>query len=177
MRALIIVESVFGNTKRIGAAIAAGMAPVVVSDVVGVDAPIDLADVDLVIVGGPTYDHGLSGPFSRKAAKGQAGIHPVNLSVGLREFLDSVGDGGGRAAAAFDTRFSKPKWLTGSAATQASRRLRRIGFSVVSEPKSFFVEAMRGPLAEGELDRARAWGERLAAQVAGASQRQQHRAA
>lgn len=177
MRALIVVESVFGNTQAIGEAIAAGMAPALMGDVVGVDALVDLADVDLMVVGSPTYDHGLSRPFTRKAAKGQAGIHPVNLAVGLREFLASIGDGSGRAAAAYDTRFSRPKWLTGSAAAQASRRLRRIGFSVVSEPRSFFVEAMRGPLAEGELDRARAWGERLALQVAGVPQQLQHRAA
>jgi len=176
MRALIIVESVFGNTRRIGEAIAAGMAPDVLGEVVGVDQPVNLAGVDLIVVGGPTYDHGLSRPFTRKAAKGQAGIHPVNLAVGLREFLDSLGDGAGRRAAAYDTRFSRPKWLTGSAAAQASRRLRRSGFRLVSEPRSFFVEAMRGPLIDGELDRARAWGQRLAAQVAGVAE-EQHRAA
>lgn len=176
MRALIIVESVFGNTWAIGEAIAAGMAPALVGDVVAVDQPIELAGVDLIVVGGPTYDHGLSRPFTRKAAKGQAGIHPVNLAVGIREFLASAGDGAGKAAAAYDTRFPRPKWLTGSAAAQAARRLRRLGFRLVAEPHSFFVEAMRGPLADGELDRARAWGQRLAAQVAGVPE-EHHRAA
>jgi hypothetical protein len=32
---------------------------------------------------------------------------------------------------------------------------------VIADPESFLVEDSEGPLAEGELDRARAWGESL----------------
>jgi hypothetical protein len=32
---------------------------------------------------------------------------------------------------------------------------------VIADPESFFVEDSEGPLAEGELDRARAWGASL----------------
>jgi hypothetical protein len=32
---------------------------------------------------------------------------------------------------------------------------------VTERPESFFVEDVDGPLAEGELERARAWGDKV----------------
>jgi hypothetical protein len=175
MRALIVVESVFGNTRAVGEGIAAGLRPAMGAEVAPADGPISLDGVDLLIVGAPTYDHGLSRPFTRKAAKGQAGVHPVNIAYGLREYLADAGAGGGRPAVAFDTRFARPRWLTGSAAVHAARRLRSAGFRVVGAPESFFVEGLRGPLVAGELDRARCWGAQLAGRLAGGAE--EHRAA
>jgi nucleoside-diphosphate-sugar epimerase len=51
--------------------------------------------------------------------------------------------------------------LTGMAARGVARRLRRRGYDVVAT-ESFLVEDAEGPLEDGELERARAWGEELA---------------
>ena len=65
-------------------------------------------------------------------------------------------------AAAFDTRIDKPPALTGVAARGIAKRLGRRGWKLVAEPESFFVEDSEGPLADGELERAREWGKALA---------------
>jgi hypothetical protein len=78
---------------------------------------------------------------------------------GVRDLLADLGGGG--AAAAFDTRIDKSPALTGSAARGIAKRLRRRGFTVVADPESFFVDDAEGPLAEGELERAREWGASL----------------
>jgi len=63
-------------------------------------------------------------------------------------------------AASFDTRADKSPWLTGAASHGIAKRLRHRGYDVVSR-QSFLVVDNDGPLAEGELDRARDWGRRL----------------
>jgi|GEM_PF-1333241 len=73
---------------------------------------------------------------------------------------------GHAAAAAFGTRFDKPAWLTGSAAKQIARRLRGKGYPVTGT-RSFFVQTTGGPLADGERERAVAWGRELAAKLTG----------
>lgn len=44
----------------------------------------------------------------------------------------------------------------------ASRQLKRHGFGVAGKPEGFIVTGSQGPLRQGELDRARAWGATLA---------------
>ena len=63
-----------------------------------------------------------------------------------------------------DTRINSPK-VPGSAARAARRRLARLEFEIVAPPESFFVTGREGPLAPGELDRARSWGRGLATRV------------
>ena len=74
------------------------------------------------------------------------------VGEGIAEGLRAAGE-----AAAFDTRFDKPVWLTGSAAKEIARRLDSKGYEVVGS-QSFFVRATGGPLGEGEPERAVAWG-------------------
>ena len=74
-------------------------------------------------------------------------------------------DDGTAVFATFDTRVTKVGKLPGSAAKAAAKVLRRRSLGVVAESASFFVEDSTGPLGEGELDRARAWGARLAARL------------
>jgi hypothetical protein len=50
----------------------------------------------------------------------------------------------------------------GSAAAPIERRLHKLGFSSIADPQHFWVEETLGPLREGQLDRARQWGESLA---------------
>jgi hypothetical protein len=77
------------------------------------------------------------------------------------------------AVAAFDTRISRPR-LPGSAAAAAEKRLRRLGFRVLARFQSFFVEGTTGPLARGELERARRWGEELAVELGAARPSPRH---
>lgn len=163
MDALVVFESMFGNTQAIANAVAEGLATrmsVVTAEVSG--APTVLAeDVELVVVGGPTHAFGMSRESTRRSAAEQSDRALVSTGIGIREWLALVGAGSaGVGAAAFDTRVAKPR-VPGSAAKAAHRRLRRLGFRMVSGPQTFYVVGTPGPLVAGELDRARRWGEAL----------------
>ncbi len=169
MKALVVYESMFGNTRHVAEAIAEGVRSSVPTDLMlardaGDD---DLADVGLVVVGGPTHAWGLSGARSREGAIADASKHPDHLldtrplGPGVREWLHDLERHHGCYAAAFDTRFDKPTLLTGSAARKIQRRLHRAGLSTLAEPHSFVVTGMAGPLALGEIERATQWGQEL----------------
>jgi hypothetical protein len=165
MKALVVFESMFGNTQLIASAIAEGLAPRMQVDLVevgGAPAALD-GDLDLLVVGGPTHAFGMSRPGTRQSAAEQAKHGLVSAGTGLREWLGALPkDSSHLAAATFDTRIAKPH-LPGSAAAAAGKRLRRLGFRVVVPPASFSVDGTTGPLLDGELERARGWGEALAA--------------
>ena len=170
MRALVVYESIYGNTHAIADAIAQGLEPVGAVEVRSVyeTADVDADEPDLLVVGGPTHMHGMTSSFSRKAAiqvgeEDGAEIEPgARDARGLRQWL-AERSGQGRKAAAFDTRIDRSPTLTGAAGRGIARRLHGSGYELVGEPESFFVEDSEGPLADGELERARAWGARLAA--------------
>jgi hypothetical protein len=90
-----------------------------------------------------------------------------STGIGIREWIERVDAHPDLSVAVFDTRFDKPPWLTGSAARAAMKRLVRRGLHLVSPPESFFVTSTQGPLKEGEIERARSWGEKLGAKVRG----------
>jgi hypothetical protein len=168
MRALVVFESMFGNTKVVADAVTEGLAirMRVTAVEVGVAPAAIEDDVDLVVVGGPTHAFGMSRPGTRQDAARQAERPLVSARSGLREWLEAVRGGSPRvAAAAFDTRIDKPR-LPGSAARAAERRLRRLGFRIAVPPASFYVSGTPGPLVAGEQERARRWGEDLGALVA-----------
>lgn len=161
MRAIVIYESMFGNTETIARAIAEGLGRSFDVDVVNVDdAPkAPGVDVDLVVVGGPTHAFGLSRKATRDDAAGRIPGDIVSRYSGLREWLATTSPARADAeAAAFDTRIAKIAWTPGSAARAASNRLRRLGYRLAAKPMDFRVDGMLGPLGSGEVDRARAWG-------------------
>ena len=63
--------------------------------------------------------------------------------------------------ATFDTRVVKPR-LPGSAAKKAMKKLVARGFRPAAKPETFGVHGYGGPIADGEVERARAWGAELA---------------
>jgi hypothetical protein len=65
------------------------------------------------------------------------------------------------AAAVFDTRINVPRLLSGRASKKIERALSHLGFDIVAPPESFLVNRA-SHLLPGEVDRARAWGARLA---------------
>lgn len=167
MRAVVVVESMFGNTRQVAEAIAEGLRPAVDTEVVDIGAAPEAIDPDvgLVVVGGPTHAFGMSRPASRAQALQEAGTSGGLPDVGMREWLEHLGPvGAGVVTATFDTRM-KSRWA-GSAAASASKLLRRRGVQTLAPSHSFVVTDKSGPLAPGELDRARAWGVELA-QLAG----------
>ncbi|MGO9910528.1 MAG: flavodoxin family protein [Acidimicrobiales bacterium] len=176
MRALVVYESMFGNTRAIADAIGKGLGQglesvdnVVVVPVVEAGRE-RLGDADLLVVGGPTHFHGMSRTRTRKWATAAAQKPKNDLVLdrdaegpGVRDWLRSLGHGNTKFAA-FDTRFKGPAVLRGRASRPISRKLRRQGFEVVAKPESFFV-TLQNHLEPDEEARALEWGQRLAASV------------
>lgn len=167
MHALVVFESMFGNTQTIAKAVYEGLSSRIETDMVEVGAAAEVIgdDVDLLVVGGPTHAFGMSRPGTRQTAAGQAEQGPLSAGIEVREWLDALERGSdGVAAATFDTRIKKPHWLVGSAARAIEKRLRRLGFGVIAPSHSFYVAGTPGPLLNGEAERARLWGEKLASE-------------
>ena len=94
--------------------------------------------------------------------------------TGLREWLEAV-DLPGRSlvAAAFDTRASGHTLLTklDHAARTEEKLLGRLGATLIAPAEHYFVADTKGPLVDGEEDRARTWGRTLAELAASADTR------
>ncbi|WP_217702698.1 flavodoxin family protein [Nocardioides guangzhouensis] len=159
MRTLVVVESSFGNTRAVADAVAEGLGGCPVSDVRDTD-PGVVADLDLLVVGGPTHAFGMSRERTRADAVEQGAT--AGDGDGIREWLGRLEPSADLTVATFDTRIDRVRRLPGSAARGAARLLRHHGFRQVLEPVSFYVTGTAGPLADGELARARTWGASLA---------------
>jgi hypothetical protein len=171
MKALIVYESMYGNTRAIAEAAAAGLlgagCEAVVVQVAQADVKIP-SDVDLLLVGAPTHIHGLSRAATRRQAGTAARAEGSTLTLepdaedhGVREWLGALETGNGAGYAAFDTRLSGSPLLTGRASGRVDRRLRAHGYQRASAPISFLVDK-QNRLVPGEVERAQEWGRRLA---------------
>ena len=169
MKIVIVYESMFGNTKAIGEGVAEGLREAGEVRFGSVDelSPAEARDATLIVAGGPTHAHGMARPDARRSVAETDPHHKYGPVLpgqeSLRGWLQRLPEGHA-VAATFDTRFDKPRWLTGSAAKRIARRMRAKGYSTIGT-ESFFVETTGGPLADGERQRAVAWGRVLAAQV------------
>ncbi len=168
MKAVVIYESMYGNTHLIANAIAEGLRAHGEAIVVPVDEadPTLVDTADLLVVGGPTHAHGMSRASTRKEAAAKADVPGSTLAmdadamgIGLREWFATVGDLETKAAA-FDTRFDFPAALTGRASKSIARKLHHHLATLISPPQSFFV-TKENHLDPDEEDRARQWGDRL----------------
>lgn len=166
MKALVVYESMYGNTAAVASAIAEGLArsgvEVRARPVTEVAAT-EVAEAGLLVIGGPTHAHGMSRATTRMtAASDKENAFPCpTVEPGLREWIDELPDGDGRPAAAFDTRIDKPVFLTGSAAKGIARRLEHRGFHLVAKPECFLVST-KNRLLDGEIDHAMRWGSAVA---------------
>jgi menaquinone-dependent protoporphyrinogen IX oxidase len=173
MRALVVYESMYGNTHVVASNIAAGLRTAYeVTLVPVIDAtPGLIAEADLLVVGGPTHMHRLSTASSRQTARKAAAKPESGLTLdrdaggtALRDWF--AGLASRRApAAAFDTRLAGAPMLTGRASRGIGRLLTRHGYRLIAPPESFVVTKVN-TLVDGESSRARRWGEALAAQTA-----------
>lgn len=168
MRAVVVYESMYGNTRTIAETIAAELdAPAVpvkeaTSDV--------LTTADLVVIGSPTHTWGMPRASTRKAAiegaaKPGSGltVEPGASSIGIREWLAEHGNEI-HTAAVFDTRLKAPGLVTGRASRHIARELNRCGAAVIASPESFLV-TKTNQLVAGEKERAQAWATTLARSV------------
>jgi hypothetical protein len=111
-------------------------------------------------------------PSTREGAVKQYGADILDTSAGLHEWLEAVRVAEGQLlSAAFDTRGSGHPVLTrmDHAARTEEKLLGRLGTQVIAPAEHFFVVDAKGPLVEGEEDRARRWGRTLAELVASRS--------
>lgn len=146
MNTLVVYDSQYGNTERIAQAIADALRAFGQARAIRVDPsrPLDVPGVDMVIFGSPTQGW--------------------NATPAMRAFLQTLDPEQLRGVelACFDTRFNKPRWLTGSAAKRMHEAFERKGLALAAPPESFFVEGSEGPLQDGELERAATWARALA---------------
>jgi flavodoxin I len=146
MKALIVYDSVYGNTEKIARAIAEAITPSGEVKVLraGEANPSELAAIDLLIVGSPTH-----------AGRPVPAIQDL-LNKVTQQSLKGIN------VAAFDTRSqAKLARLFGNAAGRIAGNLKRKGGTLIASPEGFFVTGTKGPLREGELERAAAWAKRI----------------
>jgi hypothetical protein len=159
MGALVVYESMFGNTQAVADAVADGLRnfmPVAVVEVN--EAPeLESLETDLLVVGAPTHAFGLSRPETRRDAYERVGHPVISEGTGVREWLASAYSAPEHLpVAVFDTHVQAR--VPGYAHAAATKRLRRIGAEPLGAGMSFRVRGYEGPLLNGELHRARAWG-------------------
>ncbi|MGM0531794.1 MAG: flavodoxin family protein [Bacteroidota bacterium] len=155
MKTIVVYESEFGNTEEIARAIGKAFASEAGNQVQHIDkvTPDQLKDVDLLIVGSPTQK------FQAMPA--------------VKSFIAKMPSGSLKSTnvAAFDTRISTGEIksgflrsmvrLFGYAAEPLAKKLKRKGGELIAEPAGFIVTGMKGPLKEGEVERAESWGKHL----------------
>ena len=144
MKALVLFDSKYGNTERIAQAIAIGLREGGVEAVdcraLSASGEEDFREKDLWVLGTPTH----------------YGSLPFRYSALLKNALKE--DHPGVKAAVFDTRMKDfPK----GAEAKLRKLLEKKGKPVIAG-SSFAVAGMRGPLAEGEEERARMFGKEIA---------------
>jgi flavodoxin len=157
MKALIIYDSMFGNTEQVAQVMATALADKaeVAARRVGDVQPAALTGLDLLIVDSPTQ-----------------GFQPLPA---IKKLLDSLPTQGlkGVKVAAFDTRIAVEEggnwFLTlmvnffGYAAKPIANRLQKKGGALIAPPEGFMVNGKEGPLKDGERARAADWAKHLVA--------------
>lgn len=154
MTALIIYSSQFGNTEKIARAIGEGISSFEKVEVLPVAEAkvLDWNTIHILVVGSPT----------------QGG----RATKDLQDFLDAIPADAlkNTKVAAFDTRFAEKDHGFGLrllmrvikyAAGKIAETLEQKGGQLVGPVEGFIVSKKEGPLAEGELERAKAWGKMI----------------
>ena len=141
MKALVVYDSVHGNTAQVARAIGEAIDAEVLH--VGDANPASLEELDLLIVGSPTH----GGWFTE----------------GIRSLLEASPALERVTVAAFDTRTASI-WNRilpfGYAAPRIARSLEGCGGTLSGPPQGFVVLGVKGPLREGELERAASWAKK-----------------
>ena len=158
MKAMVVYDSLYGNTGQIAQAISNALGSQEDVETVQVSnvKPEQLTGLGILVVGSPTQKFRPTGAITN--------------------FLKGIPKNGlnGVKVAAFDTRFTMSEIekthvllffvrLFGYAAKPIADRLDSKGGELVIPPEGFYVEGVEGPLQEGELERAAAWATNIIA--------------
>lgn len=175
MRAVVVYQSLWGNTASIAQAIAEGLGRGAKALSTTEADPETLQGVDLIVAGSPIHAFNLPSEMTVRGAGDRPdtyGDSPPDTSQKLmRDWLADLPRGLGVAAAAFDTGVAGP--LGRGGASRILKRLRKAELKPIAKPMRFRV-AMRttestrkGMLVDGEVERAREWGAGLLRAVSG----------
>lgn len=160
MNAIIVYESVWGNTAAVARAIAEGFGPNAHAYATDEIAQKELATADLIVAGSPVFGFSLPTETMREnilRSETDASTPPDLSHPSLRSWLETLPAGHGLSAA-FETRiWWSPRGATGT----IEKRLAQRGYMPMAKAHKFVVRDKYGPLREGELDRAREWGREL----------------
>jgi flavodoxin I len=137
MKALVVYDSVHGNTEKIAQTIGEAIGGQVLR--VGGVNPADLKGFDALILGSPTHG-GWYTPEIQALLKASPALEGVNVAV-------------------FDTRTKKS--IFGYAAPRIAKSLEKNGGKVIVPPEGFIVLGTQGPLMDGELERAAVWAKQI----------------
>jgi flavorubredoxin len=161
MKAIVVYESLWGNTAAIARAIAEGIGPGAQALSTALASGAAISGAELIVVGAPVLGFKLPSDNMLKMIGESPGKNPVAPDLSqpsMRSWLDALPKGSGRSAA-FETRIW---WSPGGATAEIVRGLERAGYRSVAKARRFIVKGKYGPLRNGELERARLWGEELA---------------
>ncbi|MHB0878644.1 MAG: flavodoxin [Anaerolineae bacterium] len=161
MRAVVVYESHWGNTAAIARAIAEGIGPearaLSTTEAVGSA----IAGADLIVAGAPLLGFRLPTEDMLKSmatSANRGGVPPDLSHPSLRSWLAALPKGDAKVAA-FETRIW---WSPGSAAKAILSIFELAGYRPIAKPQRFIVRGRSGPLRDGEVERAKAWGAELA---------------
>jgi hypothetical protein len=161
MQAIVVYESHWGNTAAVARAIADGFGPGASVLTTDQATPAAIAHADLIVAGAPVIAFGLASDKARQrlAEDSRDAPRPPDVShPSMRSWLKNLPPGHGRSAV-FETRiWWSPRGATGT----IQRGLEDAGYRRIEKGQPFVVSDTYGPLRDGELARARAWGEELA---------------
>jgi flavorubredoxin len=160
MRAVVVYESLWGNTAAVAHAIAEGLGPETALLSTTEASAATLADVDLIVAGAPVLGFRAPNDAMVKSVADNPTYHPRpdTSQPSMRTWLGTVPQGQGHCAA-FETRIW---WSPGGSISTIERLLQEAGYTPLVKGARFVVKGQYGPLRDGELERARQWGADLA---------------
>jgi hypothetical protein len=163
MKTVVVYESHWGNTAAVARAIAEGIGPDALALTTDEATDAAIADADLIVAGAPVMGFRLPTEKVLESMASDGSTPPPDLShPSMRSWLQGLPRGTGRGAA-FETRLW---WSPGGATGAIERGLAAAGYRLLSNGRKFVVTGGHGPLRDGELEAARAWGAELAGSMA-----------
>lgn len=160
MQAIVVYESHWGNTAAIAQAIAQGIGPQARALSTAQATSAIVADADLIVAGAPLLGFALPTDAMLEGLAKNADQNPTPPDLAhpsMRSWLDTLPRKNGHAAS-FETRIW---WSPGSASKAILKKMEALGYRPIAKAQRFVVEGKYGPLREGEVERARAWGGEL----------------
>ena len=161
MKAVVVYESLWGNTAQVARAVAEGIGDAAVALTTDQATAAAVQDADLIVAGAPLLGFDLATDQMRRGIGANPGNGPTPPDLAhpsMRSWLDALPAGHG-AFATFETRIW---WSPGSAAKKIAAGLQAKGYRPAMAAEKFIVTGRYGPLKAGEIERARSWGSTLA---------------